>query len=37
MQHVVKQERYAKGNRTYADPDKYDNNTNETNERRFGY
>jgi hypothetical protein len=37
MQHVVKQERYMKGNRTYGDPDKYDNDANGTNERRFSY
>jgi hypothetical protein len=37
MQHVVKQERYMKGNRTYANADKYDYNTNRTNERRFSY
>jgi hypothetical protein len=37
MQHLVKQERDMKGNRTYADPEKYDNNTNGTNERCFGY
>jgi hypothetical protein len=29
--------RYVKGNRTYADPDKYDDITNGTDERRFGY
>jgi hypothetical protein len=37
MQNVVKQARYVKGVRTYADPDKYDNTTNGTDERRFGY
>ena len=29
--------RHVKGDRTYADPNKYDNDTNKTNERRFGY
>ena len=37
MQYLVKQERYMKGNRTYADPEKHDNNTYGTNERCFGY
>ena len=36
MQHLVKQERNMKENRTYPDPDKYDDDTNATNERCFG-
>jgi hypothetical protein len=36
MQHLVKQEKHVKGNQPYADPDKYDNDANGTNERCFG-
>jgi hypothetical protein len=33
VQLLVKQDKHANGNWTYADPDKYDNDTNATKER----
>jgi hypothetical protein len=33
-QHVIKQEGYMKGNRTYADADKYGNDADQANDRR---
>ena len=35
MQYLVKQDKYVNGSRTYANPDKYDDDTKATNERRF--
>lgn len=32
---MLSNRRHSKGDQTYADPDKYDNNTNGTNERCF--
>jgi hypothetical protein len=37
MQHVVKQEGHVNENRTYANPDKYDDDTDATKGRCFGY
>jgi hypothetical protein len=33
VQHLVKQDKRVNGSRTYANPDKYDNDTNATEER----
>ena len=35
MQHLVKQYKDVNGSRTYANPDKYDDDTNATKERCF--
>ncbi len=35
MRHLVKQDKHVKENRTYANPDKYDDDTSETKERCF--
>jgi hypothetical protein len=33
VQHLVKQDKHVNGSRTYANPDKYDDDTNATKER----
>jgi hypothetical protein len=35
MQHLVKQGKHANGSQTYANPDKYDDDTNATEGRCF--
>jgi hypothetical protein len=34
VQHLVKQDKHVNGSRTYANPDKYDDDTNATKGRR---